>query len=173
MKSSLLGNNYRYAAVLLSVVVTVFMVFSLVSGATTISTNINTAGTLTVSGASTLTGTVSAGGALSVTGITTLTGAVNASSTVNADGNLTIAGRATTTAASGNFAAAGTIGSGTSTPQGGDIAVTTVSATTTLYIAAETSTKGGCIQVKGPGTTVFRLYATAAGVATWEAGTCK
>ena len=102
------------------------------------------------------------------------------------DGNLTVAGRATTTASSGNFAVRGSIGSGTSTPQGGDIAVTTVAATTTLYIAAETTTKGGCIQLQSASGSPYRLYigtndyATVTGTtgragleAVWEYGACK
>lgn len=61
-------------SVTLAVVLSVLFVTGVVGAATTISTNINTAGTLTVTGASTLTGNVSAAGTLAVTGVSTLTG---------------------------------------------------------------------------------------------------
>src|SRR3989339_657350 len=57
---------------ILSVVLSVIFVAAITYGATTISTNINTAGTLTVSGVSTLTGAVYATSTLQATGVTTL-----------------------------------------------------------------------------------------------------
>src|SRR3989338_3491061 len=68
----------KYLQVVFSVVISFLFVAAVTYGATTISTNVNTAGTLTVSGASTLTGAVSAAGAVwasstaQVTGVTTL-----------------------------------------------------------------------------------------------------
>lgn len=64
----------KYISVFFSVVAAVMAVALVGYAATTISTNVNTGGTLTVSGASTLTGNVSAAGTLAVTGATTLTG---------------------------------------------------------------------------------------------------
>ena len=57
---------------ILSVVLSVVFVAAITYGATTISTNINTGGTLTVSGVSTLTGAVYATSTLQATGVTTL-----------------------------------------------------------------------------------------------------
>lgn len=59
-------------SVTLAVVLSVLFVTGLVNAATTISTNISTAGTLTVDTTSTLTGAVAMGSTLSVTGNTTL-----------------------------------------------------------------------------------------------------
>lgn len=66
--------------------------------ATTIGTNADISGTLSVSGASTLTGNVTASGTLSVTGASTLTGAVTASGDLAVNG-----GDITTTATTWNF----------------------------------------------------------------------
>ena len=70
-------------SVTLAVVLSVLFVTGLVNAATTISTNISTAGTLTVDTTSTLTGAVTMGSTLAVTG------AVNASSTLATSGNIT------------------------------------------------------------------------------------
>lgn len=63
-----------------------------VGAATTLSTNISTAGTLAVTGASTLTGNVAAGGAISVTGASTLVGNVTAVGNVHVGTDLNISG---------------------------------------------------------------------------------
>lgn len=90
----------------LSVFVSFVFVFAVTFAATTISTNINTGGTLTVSDTSTLTGAVTMSSTLGVTGKTTL---VNASSTM-----LTVSGNtyiATTTLTSGSRLILGTLAS--------------------------------------------------------------
>ena len=79
-----------FLPVMLSVILTFVFAVVVVNAATTISTNISTAGTLTVTGASTLTGAVAASSTLQVTGATTLY------STLNVSG-LTTLGNATTT----------------------------------------------------------------------------
>lgn len=87
----------------LSVFVSFVFIFAVTFAATTISTNINTGGTLTVSDTSTLTGAVTMSSTLGVTGLTTL---VNASSTM-----LTVSGGAylaTTTLTGGNSLILGT-----------------------------------------------------------------
>lgn len=61
-----------FAAIIASVLVSFLFVAALVSASTTISTNVNTGGTLTVSGASTLTGAVWASSTLQATGVSTL-----------------------------------------------------------------------------------------------------
>lgn len=73
----------------LSIIVAVFFVVSIASAVTTITTNIDTAGTLNVSGLSTL---------------------ANASSTLfSSSGNFMVNGYATTTASNGNIATAGSL----------------------------------------------------------------
>ena len=93
-------------SIALSVFVSFVFVFAVTYAATTISTNINTGGTLTVSDTSTLTGAVTMSSTLGVTGKTTL---VNASSTM-----LTVSGNtylATTTLTSGSRLILGTLAS--------------------------------------------------------------
>ena len=45
--------------------------------------------------------------------------------------------------------------------------------TSTLYIVSGSGLSGGCIQIEGPASTTFRLYATTTGPAIIETGTCK
>lgn len=76
----------KFLSVLLSVTVSVFSVAAIGYAATTISTNVNTGGTLTVTGTSTLTGDISAAGNLALTGAsatTTITGGLRADSADN------------------------------------------------------------------------------------------
>lgn len=76
----------RFLSVSLSAVVSVLSVAAIGYAATTISTGINTGGTLTVSGASTLTGAISSAGDISFTGAsatTTITGGLRADSADN------------------------------------------------------------------------------------------
>lgn len=146
-----------FQSVAFSVIVAVFTVVFSVSAATTISTNINTGGTLTVSGASTLTGAVDMASTLTVTGA--FTGASSGTLTgdlfVNgADINLGT-GSATSTITS----AAGNLGVATTTPaqrfsvQGnglfsGDLSVAGLTATGTVAFngtAATTTISGGLL----------------------------
>ncbi|MAG12461.1 hypothetical protein CL630_01470 [bacterium] len=66
--------NRNFYSVLLAVVISFAFVAIMVNGATTISTNINTGGTLTVSGASTLTGDVTTAGSVFATSTLAVTG---------------------------------------------------------------------------------------------------
>ena len=83
-----MNKKQQYFAILSSVVVSLLVVWGAVSGATTISSNITTGGTLDVTGASTLTGlTTHTGGAIFVASSTAVgkfqvNGAFNASSTL-------------------------------------------------------------------------------------------
>lgn len=91
-KNIILGRGQQFLAISLSVVLSLLVVWGAVSGATTISTNISTGGTLTVSDASTLTGlSTHTGGALLVASSTAVgkfqvNGALNASSTMHVAG---------------------------------------------------------------------------------------
>ncbi len=89
-----------------------------VTGASTLTGNVNIGGTLAVTGASTLTGDVSASGTLAVTGASTLTGNVSTSGTLGVTGastltgNVNIGGTLDVTGAStltGNVSASGTL----------------------------------------------------------------
>lgn len=135
-------------------------------GATTISTNISTDGTLAVTGASTLSSTLAVTGATTLTGLTAMNG--GASTTA-----LSLTGMAT---------AVNGLGSGTTSP------ATEISAggtgTTTLMLLSTGTRKGGCLQLMGPdGVTPYRMYVqqqnatttqgVAGFVATFEAGSCK
>lgn len=97
-KSNVLSKKQQYLAVSLSVILSFLVVWGIVSGATTISTNVNTGGTLTVSGVSTLTGlTTHTGGAILVASSTAVgkfqvNGAFNASSTMNVASDVRIDG---------------------------------------------------------------------------------
>ncbi len=125
-------------SVTLAVVLSVLVVTATVGAATTISTNINTGGTLVVTGASTLTGNVAAEGTLTVTGAT----ALNGSTTIGnaAADNITIAGHATssqTFATLGNFYVNGyattTASSGAIATEGGITVGTGGTAMTRIY----------------------------------------
>src|SRR3989344_1227395 len=63
-----ISKNQQYFAVVLAVLLSLLVVWSVTSGATTISANIATGGTLTVSGASSLSGAINASSTLQVTG---------------------------------------------------------------------------------------------------------
>ncbi|OGY63348.1 MAG: hypothetical protein A3I89_01880 [Candidatus Harrisonbacteria bacterium RIFCSPLOWO2_02_FULL_41_11] len=85
-KSNVLTKTQQYFVVILAVVLSLLVVWSAVSGATTISSNISTGGTLTVTGVSTLTGLATMNGGISAASSTihgklSLTGGLNASST--------------------------------------------------------------------------------------------
>lgn len=78
-------------SVILSVVLSVLFVVVAVEAATTIGTNVNTGGTLTVTGATTVTG------AAIIYGATSIGGALTATSTLAVSGVTTFAGNASTT----------------------------------------------------------------------------
>jgi hypothetical protein len=138
--------------------------------ATTISTNISTEGTLGVTGHSTLT--------------------TSSSTVVSMTGNFMINGFATTTAASGNIATEGNMSVATTTGKI-SIATTTPSqelavqgdayfesgATTSVIIHSfgndGSEVVGGCIQLTGTDGNTYRLYATSASPAAFEAGDCQ
>lgn len=66
------------------------------------------------------------------------------------------------------------LGIGTSSPAIGPGISVESTGTSTIYITSQTSNRGGCIQIEGPASTTFRLYATTTNtVAVWEAGSCR
>lgn len=87
MSNNILSKKQQYLVVVFSVVLSLLVVWGAVFGATTISTNISTGGTLSVSDTSTLTGLVTASAGFisnassTVKGTLVLTGGLNASST--------------------------------------------------------------------------------------------
>ncbi|MEK7165407.1 MAG: hypothetical protein AAB874_01190, partial [Patescibacteria group bacterium] len=87
-KINVLTKKQQYLVVVLTSVLSLLVVWAAASGATTISTNISTGGTLSVTGASALTGlTTHTGGAILVASSTAVSkfqvnGAFNASSTL-------------------------------------------------------------------------------------------
>lgn len=194
MNSSILSNKQQYAVIVLSVMLSLMVVWAAANGATTISTDVNTGGTLTVTGVSslssaTLSTTLNVTGAttlssasmsttLGVAGLSTLAGVLSTASSTVSGGNLTVTGANTST--SGRF------GVGTSSPAAALSAST--AATTTLYMTSETANVGGCIQLKASNGTMYRMYIggndtvafgtttsgrPAAIAAVWEAGSCK
>lgn len=101
MKNNLSFSRLASLPTIVGVAVGVFAVVAVVQAATTISTDIQTDGALSVTGLSSLT-TASTSGAVSIAG------------------NLWVGGNATTTASSGNFATKGTLAvTGASTLTGG------------------------------------------------------
>ncbi len=157
MNSNILNRQQQYAVVALSVMLSLMVVWAAAYGATTISENISTGGTLTVTGASTLTGNVSAAGTLSVTGLTTL---VNASTTqVSASGFMWVGGMATTTGSTGAIDTEGALtvkGGATLGDAAGDAIVLTGNASTTNgltvggnLIASASSTVSGNFNASG------------------------
>ncbi len=190
MNSSILSNKQRYAVVVLSVMLSLMVVFAAANGATTISTDVNTGGTLTVSGASALS-SATLSSTLAVSGLSTVAGYIStASSTAVADFNvngattlnstLAVTGASTLTGAvttNGNLVASSTsttlkgVGVATSTPAtefsaGG-------SATTTLLLDSSAAGKGGCLQLKGVDGTWYHAYASTTGPLYLSAGACK
>ncbi len=110
---------------LVSVILSVFLVASVTFAATTISTNINTGGTLTVTGASTLTGAVTTAGAVTLgdaaADAIVITGNASTTNALTVGGVLYVSGNAvfcfySTTTSGGNFSTLGTI-VGSSTAQ--------------------------------------------------------
>src|SRR3989344_506701 len=145
MKNFLVSKK-QALTVVASGLVSVLFVAGIAYSATTIDTNINTGGTLTVSGASTLTGNVTMSGTLGVTSASTLTGRVGiASSTpvvaneLGVHGNVWISGNLSNVA---NVTATGTL---------------TVTGLTTLGYASSSgisiSTGANSLMVSGTATT--------------------
>ena len=143
MLLSLRQNKTVYA---LSIIASVFFVVTLVSAATTISTNIVTEGTLAVTGASTLSST------LDVTGLSTLTSLKVGSSGTT----LTQVLSGTCSLVSNTSIAATSTGTGTCVTTGsvaGDVVIVSL-ATTTTKLAAQYSVIG---TVAGTDSTTVRL----------------
>ncbi|MDP3729214.1 MAG: hypothetical protein Q8R26_00445 [bacterium] len=181
MSKNILTKTQQYSVVIFSVALSLFIVYAGVFGATTISTNITTDGTLTVTGASTLTGaaalssTLTVDGLATTTGMHTLTGGFisRASSTMNGafdlDGTLNVAGLATVVYASGTtvsltdnvlIGASGGLAVGTTTsPADGHVIIGAVSsgAGTGGRLGIGTTTPGTAIAVAGIGTTTIAV----------------
>ncbi len=176
--NNFLVQKRQHLTIAIASAASILLVVGITYSATTISTNVNTGGSLTVSGASTLTGAVTMSSTLDVTGLTTL---VNASTTQASVSNaLWVGGNATTTASNGYFATQGFIGAGgTSTPVAELSALGT--ATTTMYLHSSGTKKGSCIELVrshdggvfriSVGTTTLNNYDTT--VLQVESGSCK
>ena len=162
--------KHKSVSVSLSVLSSVALV-SLVAYATSIGTNVSVSGTLTTTGASTLTGDVTMSGAATVTGATTLNGAVTlgdaVGDTITVNG--VIAGfvsNASSTVSTGVFnVGSATLGVATSTPRQelgvvGSAIFEESSGTTTLFTNSTGTGVGSCIQLRGTGGAMIRLYAT-------------
>ncbi len=155
----------KYASVIISVVISFLFVSMGVYGATTVSTNLSTGGTLAVTGLSTLTGGFISAASSTVSSTLTVTGNLVASTTFGVTGTSSLYGVLTVGA--------------TSTPAIGEVGIVgdvaqSTSGTTTLILDSSTSGRGGCIQLKGSNNTWFRIYATSsAGYAYLEAGGCQ
>lgn len=189
----------RYASVFISVAVSFLFVFLSVYGASTISSNITTAGTLTVSSLSTLTGIITTASSTAVSTLS-VTGALFASSTARIDGLSTLAGfvstasstavstlrandelRASSTLqATGNVTlyATTTVNVASSTPAqelsvDGDGYFHAQNGTTSVMVGTTGAGVGSCIQLRGTDGNWYRIYATtAASYVFFESGTC-
>ncbi len=128
-------SNAKFSTAVLSIVVGVLVVTASLSAATTISTNITTAGTLTVSGGLTTLGTAS-------TTVLTTTG------------NFIINGLATTTASDGTFITQGKVA----------IATTSVSASSYALDVTGTTTLGAGVVVGKTGTAINQILSGTCGV---------
>jgi hypothetical protein len=125
-----LYSTSRFAAVVLASIVGVFVVVSTVSATTTISTNINTEGTLTVTGQSAL--------------------ATASTTDVTVAGSLWVNGYATTTASNGNIATKGSVTVGTTGRAVNDLVYGyctisdsgSITASTTKYFTCTTDSSG-------------------------------
>ncbi len=105
--------NSQFQSVLAGALLAGLFTAASVYGATTISTNISTGGTLSATGASTLTGAVTTAGAVTLGDAAgdaiIITGNASTSNSFEVNNDLYVNGYATTTGASGNFATAGTL----------------------------------------------------------------
>ena len=189
--SALLRN--KQVAALLMAAVAVLIAGAVAEAATTISTNLDTDGTLTVDGVSTFNGNSTFGDA--ATDVNLFTGTLQASTTAMFTGAITgFNGAVTFNELSGDndfrvesdgqanmlFVDAGAdrVGVATSTP-GDTFSVTGdgmfgSAATTTVNIHSSAASTGGCIQLEGAnGTTLYRLYVNTGGTLVTEAGSCQ
>lgn len=173
MNSSILSNKQQYAVVVLSVMLSLMVVWAAANGATTISANVSTGGTLTVTGASTLS-SATLSSTLDVTGATTLTSATM-STTLGVTGLSTLTGgyvSAASSTVSGNFNSSGKITAGASSTPIYTLGATSA-ATTTLALHSTSGTKGGCIEIEGANGTIYRITATTTAHALYlEVGAC-
>lgn len=153
----------RYASVIISVLVSFLFVSMSVYGATTVSTNLSTGGTLSVTGLSTLTGFISTASS-TVSNTLWVAGAFTASSTLQASGNAFLYG---------------TLGVGATTTLSQEVGLVgdvlqTNTGTTTHILDTTTTGKGSCIQLRTTGGAWVRIYATTtSGYVFLEAGGCQ
>ena len=130
---------------------TLLLSVTVLYAATTIGSNINTAGTLLVNNA---TSTINNLDMVNATSTNATTTKLYVSNTIIAAGNI----------------AAGT----TSVPVSGEVVASHVSATTTLNLFAAGTNKGGCIELTGPANAAYRIYVGGAGTGLIvQAGNCK
>ena len=143
-----------------------------VTGATFKYGNVNINGFATTTAAS---GNFDTQGRLMASSTLVVTGASNFYSDVNVNGY------ATTTGSNGNFSTNGTIGVASTTPTQtlgvkGSGYFEAASGTTTIYANTDSATIGSCIQLRGIGGTLFKIFAAATtsntGRLVVEAGTC-
>lgn len=93
-KNIVLDKKQQFFAISLSVVLSLLVVWAAASGATTISTNISTGGTLAVTGASTLTGVATMDGGALLTASSTAVGKFQVNGALNASSSIYVLGAA-------------------------------------------------------------------------------
>ncbi len=157
------GEKRKYAMIAISVIVSFFFVSAGVYGATTVSTNISTGGTLSVGGLSTL-----YGGFLTASSTATSTlmvsGTLRASSTLMATGAVNLSSTLAIGATSSPAQELGMVGD----------ALQTSSATTSHIFDSTGTGKGGCIQLKGTDGNWYHIYATStASYVFFQSGVCQ
>lgn len=149
-KNNVLTKGQQYFAVILAVALSLLVVWGAVFGATTISTNVNTGGTLTVSGDSSFanastTGMLTvAGGIISTASSTAVAafnvnGATDLNSTLNVDGLSTLAGYISTASST---AVAALNANGLTTLNGGLVSVASTTAVAAFNVNGVTLLKG-------------------------------
>jgi len=186
-KNIILGKKQQYLVVFSSVVLSLVVVLGVVSGSTTISSNIDTGGSLTVGTTSTLTGVVTASTGLTVTaggltvtaggatvtagGLTVTAGATSLGSTLAVTGLTThTAGElliASSTAVS-HFNVSGQLNASSTLTVTGTVLfkdsliTATSTATTTIALQGDsnnaTAGEGGCIELRGVDGKMYRMY---------------
>ena len=144
-----------WLTITLATLVSVFFVMTAVNAATTITTSIDTGGTLTVTGASTLTGAITTAGAVTLGDASSdaiiVTGNASTTNALTVAGIFYVNGFATTTASNGNFATAGSLtvnGAATLGDASSDAIIITGNASTTNAL-----TVAGIFYVNGFATT--------------------
>lgn len=171
--------SQRASSLALGLVLAIALTAISVSGATTISTDIDTGGALTVAGAGTFNGNVTLGNAASdviiITGNASTTNALTVGGALYAVGDASVGGYATTTASTGNIGTVGKIGAGTTSPTTLELTAQS-SATTTIGAFSSGTRIGGCIQLTGTDGVLYRVYATTTASKSplyYEPGSCK